>query len=366
MDIDAVRSASVQQSEVTEPAEYLGSSILDVLIRAGETIPPWWSKSRDIELRKFYAKCDYLSGAINALVSKVTTIPFIVVPRDVTIERHVIQAQERTDNLYNVSHFYKGWNYCYGRFLLDFWTQDNGGFMEVLGEGRPDGPIVGMPLGLAHLDSQRCTRTSNPEWPVIYTSKHNEKFKLHYTRVIEASSLPSSDANKNGVGLSATSRAINIAQSLYDILIFEQEKLGSRPERAIIYGNVSGEHMRDAIMKSQEINDNLGLTRYSKYTYVGTRRSEDVKLDKLNLAEVPDGFDKRTSIELGMYAIALAFGVDARELWPATQSGATKGDAAIQHLKSRGKGIGEIIQITERLINQKFLPPYLLKSPPCP
>jgi hypothetical protein len=52
-----------------------------------------------------------------------------------------------------------------------------------------------------------------------------------------------------------------------------------------------------------------------------------------------------------VYALSLGFGVDAREFWPATAAGATKADAAIQHLKARGKGIGDLIQTIERALN---------------
>jgi hypothetical protein len=60
-----------------------------------------------------------------------------------------------------------------------------------------------------------------------------------------------------------------------------------------------------------------------------------------------------------MATIALALGMDARELFPALTSGATRADALLQHLKQRGKGPGQILQMTERMLNFKFLPPHL-------
>jgi len=52
-------------------------------------------------------------------------------------------------------------------------------------------------------------------------------------------------------------------------------------------------------------------------------------------------------------------GVDARELFPAMSSGATRADALLQHLKQRGKGPGQILESTEQLFNYKFLPSHL-------
>jgi hypothetical protein len=360
-EIDQLTSVSVQKPDVTQNVDSdYGVNVFQLLLKVGETIPAWWSPSRDIGLREFARKSNYLAGTIYALVSSMTTIPFMVIPRDNTIQRHVDLAQERTYNLINASHFYNGWNMCYGRFVYDYLTQDNGAFLEVIGDGPKDGPVLGLPLGLANLDSSCCARTSNPEYPVIFHNvRTGDRHKLHYTRVIHVASLPSTDARMNGVGLSACSRAIDIAQVLYDITMYKQQKLGSRPERSIIYGNISGESMKQALKDSEMAMDNRGLTHYSNYVLIGSQHGREIKLDKLDLASIPDGFDEKTSVELGVYAIALAFGVDAREIWVATQSGATKGDAAIQHLKSRGKFKGEMIQITERALNQKFLPPYL-------
>jgi hypothetical protein len=82
-------------------------------------------------------------------------------------------------------------------------------------------------------------------------------------------------------------------------------------------------------------------------------------IESHDLASLPDGFDEQTSTILGMATIALALGLDARELFPALTSGATRADALLMHLKQRGKAPGQIIQTTEQLFNFKFLPPYL-------
>lgn len=55
--------------------------------------------------------------------------------------------------------------------------------------------------------------------------------------------------------------------------------------------------------------------------------------------------------------MALAFGVDTREFWPL--SGGSLGTATeseVMHEKARGKGVGEIISMIERVINWKIMP----------
>jgi hypothetical protein len=124
-------------------------------------------------------------------------------------------------------------------------------------------------------------------------------------------------------------------------------------------GGLDPEDVASAFRVVESIEDSQGLSRYSKIAVVGDSSLPDAKMELLDLSGLPDGFDERTNVELGMAVIAMALGMDARELFPALQSGATRADALIQHLKQRGKGPGQIIQATELLFNSKYLPPHL-------
>jgi hypothetical protein len=54
-EITVLEQHSVQQDDIQEPQDYSGSfGFLNWVVRAGETISPWWSQARDIGLRKFY------------------------------------------------------------------------------------------------------------------------------------------------------------------------------------------------------------------------------------------------------------------------------------------------------------------------
>ena len=48
--------------------------------------------------------------------------------------------------------------------------------------------------------------------------------------------------------------------------------------------------------------------------------------------------------------------MDAREFWPATQSGATKGEAEVQAQKAKGKGFGRMLTNMERALNWHVMP----------
>lgn len=357
-DFEKVKDQSIQARARGEGATL---SLLLWAVRGSELISPWWSKQRDADLRRFWKSVDHLSGAVYTLQSRLITIPFQVLPRDKTIKAHVRQAGEFTDMLVNQSEFGEGWGTFYSKFVEDLVTQDNGSVAEIIGEGRPDGPIIGMPIGVAHLDSWRCTRSGDPDFPIIYQDTDGKRYKLHHTRVLFASQMPSPSATMNGVGLCAVSRCLNIAQNLLDILVYKQEKLGSRPHRNIMVtkGGLDPDTVRSAFIMAESQMNAQQLRRYSKTVVIGHEDLKDAEIQQIDLASLPDGFDERESIVLGMAAIALAFGMDARELFPAMTVGATRAEALIQHMKQRGKGPGQILEMTERLFEYKALPAHL-------
>jgi hypothetical protein len=230
--IEQSRKRSIQ-SDQTSP-ESGGVLTVNWMARAGAYLPSWWSASRDQELRKFWKKGDHLSGAIYAMESKMTAIPRRVVPRDSSIKEHQEQADYMTAVIEQGAQFGDGWEKFFGMFVEDLLTQDNGAFAEIIGDGEKTGHIIGAPISVAHLDSHRCTRTGNIDFPVVYENIDGKKYKLHYSRVMMVSQMSSPIKEMNGVGFCAVSRAVNVAQTLIDILNYKQEKLGSRPQRALI------------------------------------------------------------------------------------------------------------------------------------
>jgi hypothetical protein len=339
-----------------------GFSMFRYLTRAGLSMYPWWSPARDVQLANFWKQVDYLSGAIYTMESKMSAIPVRVQARDQSIKEHVREAEDETERLLIGAEFGAGWSAFYEKAVEALVTQDNGFFAEIIGAGRPDGPIIGRPITVRTLDPSACQRTGDPIYPVVYRDQNGKLYKLHFTRVMFKAQMESTIASMYGVGFSAISRAINTSQSLLDILIYKQEKLGSRPRRGAIVtgGGLDPEDVTNAFKQIESIEDSQGLSRYSKIAVIGDSSLPDAKLELTDLSSLPDGFNERDNVELGMAVISMALGMDARELFPAIESGATRADALIQHLKQRGKGPGQIIQMTELMFNAKYLPPHLM------
>jgi len=366
--VEKARELSVQ-ARATQEGTWGSSGLLTYLSQAGQLIAPWWSPRRDADLDTFWKKSDHLSGARALLIARIATVPVRVMPRDSTVKAHIQQAEDATIRLTEESEFGQGWIDVISKGVGDYFSSDNGIFLEIIGEGKRDGPIVGAAQGIAHLDSFRCIRSGDIEYPVLYRDTDGGLSKLHRTRVAYASDMPSSRVEMRGVGFCALSRAINVSQNLQDISIFKQEKLGSRPVRGILLGKgIRTSVVESSLEIADEIMDNQGLSRLAKLPVIGDI-AIDADLKLLSLSGLPDGFDEETSTRLGMFAIALAFGVPIRWLWPAATTGATKADAEYQHYAGLTGGIAKVLAIITMLLGGdprgsrhsagKFLPPHL-------
>jgi len=354
--IDKLIDASVG-NDVPEDVDG-GISIARWLVQTGETIPPWWSKSRDVYLSRVWKRNNHLSIAVYNTQAKIVGIPFRIRAVNESIPEHNEQAQVVSYLLSTASEFKKGFIAAYERFIEDLLTQDNGAFLEIIGDGSPDGPIIGSPLAVRHLDSSRCIRTGHPIYPVLYEDKDGVLYKLHWTRVIEMAQMPSARTDMNGVGFCAISRAIEIAQTLMDMIRYKQERLGSRPHNQLLVGQgITGRQIMEALFKTAQEADSRGLQRYGRTTAIGSERT-DVSITKIDLNHL-DPFDEQTGTTLGMYAIASAFGMDADELWPVGGRGTSKGDANLRRMRSRGRLPSQITGYIAMQFNLKFLPPHL-------
>ncbi len=53
-------------------------ALLMWLTVAGELISPWWSRHRDMELRRFWPRVDHLAGAIYTFQSRLSTNQLLI------------------------------------------------------------------------------------------------------------------------------------------------------------------------------------------------------------------------------------------------------------------------------------------------
>lgn len=199
-----------------------------------------------------------------------------------------------------------------------------------------------------------CWRTFNPEYPVLYTNPQTgQRHKIHHSRIRMISDNTQPIELARGMGYCAVSRALQWIKIIRDTLTFREEKVGGRFNRAI--GAVSGvtkKQLDEALRQADEAADSAGFLVYKSIPFLvapGMQSGTPISIQLQDLASIPDGFNFNDDMTLYAYVLALAFGVDAREFWPATTSGATKADAAVQNMKARGRGIGLNVTLLEDL-----------------
>lgn len=365
--------AAIRELEKTVPfdiptgVDNVGAAfaVVQWLGAAGQLAPPYWSVGRDGWLRQFYLKNDYLKIAVATFVEKVLAIPLLITPNDHSVKAHAELAVDLHDDIYRNSGLMKGFKNELSKFITDYLTQDNGAFMLLMGGGKPDRGIVGPVSGVMHLDSQCCVRTGNPEFPVTYRHIDGKLYKLHYARVLFMSSMPSANSELLDVGLCAVSRTVDAAQELLDMVIYSQEKLGSRPARQILYAKKGANlsQLTSAVAHGENKMDAQGLSRFSRTLLLapGAGSTAELELDLIDMAKTPDGFNRLDSTMLCVAVLSAAFGLDMRDIAHAFgMSGQTKADAEVQHMKTRGKGAAQFMTDFAEQFTLKALPESLV------
>lgn len=339
---------------------------------AGDRVPAWWSPERDKWLWKTLVGSDILQGAIFSTSARLSSTPCHVEARNPNskVDRRIAHWSSLLLDYY--------WAEIALQVAIDWQSQDNGTFIEVMGAGEPGGPIEPTRVpgtkdyiyatGLRVLDAQMATRTKDPEYPVVYRHRGKDGaeklYKFHYTRIIYAAQMPSTRRDMLGVGLSGASRCIRNILRLDDIGLLEDEMLGTRPISQMIFSRgISADKVEEAFHESEEI-ANLGgedLKRRTARTVFlsvvgGPESMRAASIEMHDLKKLPEGYNPEVSMNLAMNVMAMSLGFDPREFWPATVRGATRADAEVQHWKAMRKTPGYWVTTFKRELERKFCP----------
>lgn len=355
------------------------SSIFQLAQYADEA-PVWWSSRRDVYLRKFFPTEPYLCGAIYSVISRNASFRF-----EFTGPERAVQLAWK---LVRTANIMKGWQNFALKVSLDLLTQDNCAFIEAIrparvrtkeGETRAvrtqDGwKAVGrrgklhsldgmeyelkdsefdLPIGIAHLDAGRCTRTGDAEYPVVYEDTGGTLHKLRWYQVATLEDMPSADETKHDVGYCATSRALRLAQVLRDTQIHKHEKVSGRFSKRIYLTNVGAAEITDAIAESEEIANAKGLIRYMSPIIAQTLEPGSAPVvATMDMASLPDNFDEEATMRWYIAGLAMDFGVDYGFLAPLPGGKlGTSEQAEVQERQSRGKASRLWMKQIENIFN---------------
>jgi len=350
---DPTLRAKIESVQEFPPAnvQFVGAALTE----RGPLLPPYASRECDTALRALY-RHQYntlVQGAFTGLAKKIASAPYKITGEDVMAVSHF-------QDVFQYAQFGEGWSAMLARVVIAFLTQNIGAFIEVIGPGDPNTPLVGPVTGLAALDSSRCYLTGNPEFPVIYYSQWTGKLhRLHTTRVIRLVDMPDYEERLYGYGMCALYRAAAIADRQIKMGQYISSLLDDRPKPGIMQVSGTTRDKIDPVLSQyaqRRYNDAQDVWGQTLWVY-SLDPEHPLKIEPLSFASTPDKFDFTAYTNLDVNALALALGVDKQELWElgggALGSGA---QSAILAAKARGKALGDLFTQLERSINLYVLP----------
>jgi hypothetical protein len=310
-----------------------------------DEIPNYGTQQRDTYISKIWREEPILAGAIYSMSAKLTALSWRI-----TGKKNL--ARKYAKMFSNAEHI---GGYDWGGFIAsvaqDFYTTDRGVFIET-----PRATGLGSPMvEIGHIDSLCCWLTGNTERPVEYVSDltgQTIRFKPH--EIMHFSSLPSTREIDVGMGFCAVSRALKAAKLLIGLHEYDVEKLNNLPPEGVAaVTGMTMDEFQDAItlwMAKRKQDDSLTFPQV--LWLIGSMPGSEVKVNFQGFSQLPESFDREKVVTQYVNTLALCFGVDAREFWPISSGSlGTASESEIQHLKAKGKGAGEFISISERMIN---------------
>ena len=384
--LPAVDRETALARTVQEFPESPVSFILQLAMTADEA-PKWWSPTRDRYLDKFWPTEPFLAGAIYSVASRNASFRW-----ELTGPRDQVKWSQR---LLCQADFGEGWQSFMMKVTQDLLCTGNGAHIELIRPAKAringksydavraqhpesneyiwyacdrstgemlsqynykdlkvqDSPLS-LPIGIAHLDSARVTRTGDPNYPVVYTDLNGGRHKLGFHQVLSLAEMPSPREEWKGVQVSAVDRVLKLSQILRDLSTYKLEKISGRFARAIHLTNIDAGTIQDAIDQANENADSRGLLRYMQ-PIVAATLDPNAKPDvaTLELASLPSGFDEESTMRWYIAGLATVLGVDYGFLAPLPGSKlGTAAQAETQERQARGKSS----RLFMRMLAHKF------------
>lgn len=322
-----------------------GNTFTFWLASIADTFEPWGRNyfQRDKDLRDFFHTETYLSGAVYSSVISNSQLEWTLDGPE--------QTTEAVHELLNQANMGKGWSHFTKQLSLDIYSQDNGGFVEIVRLSNSPAAAV---IGIKTLDAARCQRTGDLNFPVIYTDNQGGRHKMPWYSVITFEEYPSNIETMYGLQYCAVTRALRAAQILRDYAIYKGEKAGGRFAEAIhVVGGVSSQDLKDVQARAGEEGDNAGLARYLGPLVIGSLDPEtNPSVATLDLKSLPDSFNLDQEMKWYIASLALAFGRDYQDFAPlSTGNLGTGQQSETLHKKAMQKASSAFMSMIEQAFN---------------
>lgn len=325
-------------------SDVLGDYILYVAGQADD-IAPWGTapKTRDQQLRKFVTTEPILASAIFSTASRYSGFEW------------TLNGPDRMCNMYerilHSSQHGQGWLAFMMLVVQDYLSQDNGAIIEVVRtEDSPTAPVI----QLNHLDSNRCTRTGNDEYPAIYYDREGDPHRLAWYQMLSLCEMPSPIERQHGRQICAVSRVLEASRTMRDINRYKRERATGQDTKQIhVVSGVSTNKIDQAIAEARAESQAQGFVRYTRAVVVGSLSPDArAQVATIDLAKLVDGYDEEKAQRDYIVIVSMALGNDYQDFAP-LPSGAMGSGAQSETLalKTRGKGPNYFMRSVEFLFN---------------
>lgn len=293
---------------------------------------------------------DMWAGAFNQAVTKVATRDFEVSDSDDS----TLRTRKAQDLLLNFDGAIE-WRSGINKTAQDFLTCRNGCFIEVERVSKTPNSKI---RALWHLDSFRCRRTSNPDYPVVYWSLDGAWHPLRSDQVIFFADMPSPRAELAGVGMPAAERAFKTIVKLAAVETYFREKItGARALKLVFISGMTKRKLEQVKETSDAEMERRGYTVYKGAVVVPTETDQAVSIAEVDLAGVPDGFDVETERRDAYLRYANALGVPVQDIQPLSGQGLGTGtQTVVLDEAAEGRGLAYFPKMLEDKLNWLTLP----------
>jgi hypothetical protein len=355
--LDRKRSVTSGDFATGKPASDGGAWVFQVMDPGSLTTPAPELPQRDMatwQADRLLAATldleDMWAGVVNQAVTKIAVRGWEINDKDDS-ERRTARAQDLIMNLDGPAEYRSGMN----KLLQDFLLTRNGCFIEVERESKA---AASRPRALYHLDSLRCRRTGNLDYPVVYQGLDGQWHVLRAADVIFFADMPSPRASLHGIGRPSAERAFKTIVKLAAVETYFREKItGARALKLVFISGVTKKKLQDVKETSDAEQERRGWTVYKGAVMVPTETDQAVSIAEVDLASVPDGFNVEQERKDAYLRYANAIGIPVQDIQPLSGQGLGTGtQTIILDEAAEGRGIAYFAKTLEDSINWLLMP----------
>lgn len=313
-------------------------------------LPAGWSHTRDVVLTATLDMEDMWQSSCYKAITKTVARGFDI--------KDTNDSERRSRRYQQMLLRFDGTRYVPGmsKVLQNFLLTDNGAFVEVVRASKASGSRI---LGLMHLDSFRCTRTDDPQRPVIYRDNNGYEHELRDHQVLTFVDMPSPQAGANSTGRCAATRAFRTIIKLAAVEIYFREKVtGDRNLAIHIVNGITTDQLQSSLATAQAEKERRGFVYYKGSVVIpAIKMDADLSVVTIPLAEIPDGFDVDQVLKDGYLRYANALGMPVQDIQPLAGQGLGTGtQTVILAEEAEGQGLAAFHQDWEHALNEFVLP----------